>query len=70
MPTVVITSLPDVAVQVGANRILRLRKSTFHYPFGVPDLDSAGERAWRREALRVALNLLRTPVDKPTVFDF
>ena len=70
LPAVVVTCLQDVAVQVGANRILRPRKSAFHHPFGVPELDPARERAWRREAVVAALKVLETPVTGPTVFDF
>lgn len=70
MPTVVVTCLQDVAVQVGANRILRPQRSTFHSPFGVPDMDADRERAWRRAAVLAALKTLQTPVDGPKVFDY
>ncbi len=70
LPAVVVTCLQDVAVQVGANRILRPRKSAFHHPFGVPDMDPDLERAWRRGAVEAALKSLQTPVDGPKVFDY
>jgi glycine/betaine/sarcosine/D-proline reductase family selenoprotein B len=70
LPTVIVTSLPDVAVQMGANRVLRPRASTFHHPFGVAQMDADHERIWRREAVLAALKVLQTPVDGPTVFDF
>jgi len=59
-----------VAVQVGANRILRPQRSTFHSPFGVPELTPDRERSWRRGAVEAALETLRVPVDGPQVFDY
>jgi glycine reductase complex component B subunit gamma len=70
MPAVVVTCLQDVAVQVGANHILRPHRSTFHSPFGVPDLDPDRERAWRRGAVEAALQSLQKPVDGPQVFEY
>lgn len=70
MPTVVVTCLQDVAVQVGANRILRPQRSTFHSPFGVPDISPERERLWRRGAVQAALETLQVPVDGPRVFDY
>ncbi|MFQ5878550.1 MAG: hypothetical protein ACE5IZ_00005 [Dehalococcoidia bacterium] len=66
----VISCLPDVAVQVGANRVLRPHRSAFHHPFGVPELELERERAWRRGAVEAALRVLQTAVDGPTVFDY
>ena len=66
----VITSLPDVAVQVGANRILRLRQATFHCPVGVPGLAPEREHRWRVEAVGAALQLLQTSVEQPTVVEY
>ncbi len=65
----VVSCLLDVAVQVGANRILRPHRSTFHSPFGAPDLGPERERAWRRAVVEAALRALQTPVEGPTVFD-
>lgn len=70
MPTVVVTCLQDVAVQVGANRILRPQRSTFHSPFGVPEAGPERERAWRRGAVEAALKTLQQPVEGPRVFDY
>jgi glycine reductase complex component B subunit gamma len=70
VPVVVVTCLQDVAVQVGANRILRPHRSTFHSPFGVPDMEPERERTWRRGAVEAALKSLQTPVDGPRVFDY
>lgn len=70
MPTVVVTCLQDVAFQVGANRILRPQRSTFHSPFGVPELSPERERLWRRGAVEAALGALQVPVEGPRVFDY
>jgi betaine reductase len=59
-----------VAVQVGANRILRPRNSAFHHPFGVPELEADREYSWRRGAVQAALKALQSPVDGPTVFEY
>lgn len=64
-----VSCLQDVAVQVGANRVVRPRRSTFHYPLGAPELDPQHERAWRRGVVEAALRALQTPVGGPTVFD-
>ena len=66
----IVSCLQDVALQVGANRILRPRRSTFHHPFGAPEMDQKREHAWRRGAVEAALRVLQTPVDGPTVFDY
>jgi glycine/betaine/sarcosine/D-proline reductase family selenoprotein B len=70
IPAVVVTSLQDVAVQFGANRILRTYRSSFHHPFGVPDMGLERERAWRRGAVEAALKALQTPIEGPRVFDY
>jgi len=62
-----VTSLADVALKVGANRVVRGAK--FSSPCGRPDLGQPDERAWRVALVRRALDALRTPVDKPTLFD-
>jgi len=55
-------------VRVGANRIVCLHRSIFHYPFGAPHLDPDRERAFRRAVVEAALRSLQNPVDGPTVF--
>jgi hypothetical protein len=57
-------------VQVGANRILRPHRSTFHSPFGVRGVDAERERAWRRGAVEAALKALQQPVEGPKVFEY
>ena len=61
------TCLYTVATRVGANRIVR--GGRFHHPFGDPEDPPAAQYAWRRAFVERLLHALRTPVDKPTVFD-
>ena len=65
LPTVIVTSLTDVALKVGANRVLR--GASFSAPCGRPD--SADERRFRLALVRRAVAILGTPVDRPTLFD-
>jgi F420-0:gamma-glutamyl ligase len=67
---VLVTCLQDIAIQVGANRILRTIQGAFHHPFGVVGMDSERERSWRRGAVEAALKTLQASVEGPTVFDF
>lgn len=63
----IVTSLTDVALKVGANRVLR--GATFSAPCGRPSLDAADERRFRLELVRRAVATLGTAVDGPTLFD-
>lgn len=65
-----VTCLPDVAKDVGANRILKTRAGHFHHPFGDPSRPDASERQWRLEATRKALEVLTEVVTEPTVFEY
>jgi hypothetical protein len=67
LPTVIVTSLTDVALKVGANRVLR--GASFSSPCGRPGLDAPDERRFRLELVRRAVAVLGTPVDGPTLFD-
>jgi glycine/betaine/sarcosine/D-proline reductase family selenoprotein B len=67
LPTVIVTSLTDVALKVGANRVLR--GASFSSPCGKPSLDPADERRFRLALVRRAVMTLATPVDRPTLFD-
>ena len=67
MPTVIVTSLTDVALKVGANRVLR--GASFSAPCGRPGADAAAERRFRLALVRRAVGVLGTPVDGPTLFD-
>jgi betaine reductase len=66
LPTVIVTSLTEVALKVGANRVLR--GATFSSPCGQPGLALADERGWRLALVRRAMAALATPVDGPTLF--
>ena len=63
----IVTSLTDVALKVGANRVLR--GASFSSPCGWPSLDAADERRFRVALVRRAVTVLATPVDGPTLFD-
>ena len=67
MPTVVVTSLADVALKVGANRVLR--GASFSSPCGRPGADIDDERRFRLALVRRAVAILGIPVDHPTLFD-
>lgn len=67
IPTVVITNLVSIAEQVGAPRIVR--GGGIPYPAGNPELKPEAERAWRRRLVERALDVLATPVERPTVFE-
>jgi hypothetical protein len=64
-----VTSLPDVAKEVGANRILRAMAGRFHHPLGDPSRPFESERHWRKNAVLAALGVLQKPVDGPTIFE-
>ncbi len=65
-----VTCLPDVAKDIGANRIVNTRAGHFHHPFGDPSRPPGTEAEWRLGAARIVLDVLATPVDGPTVFDY
>lgn len=61
------TSLTDVALKVGASRVVR--GGRFSAPCGNPALPPDAERAFRRAVVETALRALATPVDRPTLFE-
>ena len=61
------TSLTDVALKIGANRVVRGVR--FSHPCGDPTRGRAAERELRLALVREALEALRTPVDAPTLFE-
>jgi betaine reductase len=67
LPTVIVTSLTDVALKVGASRVLR--GASFSSPCGQPGLEAADERRSRLALVRRAVAALATAVDGPTLFD-
>lgn len=62
-----VTSLTDVALKLGANRIVR--GGRFSAPCGLPGLGLEAERDFRRALVRAALRALTTTVAGPTVFE-
>jgi hypothetical protein len=63
---VIVTSLTEVALKVGANRVLR--GASFSSPCGRPGLAPGDEREWRLALIRRAMAALATAVDGPTLF--
>jgi hypothetical protein len=59
--------LTDVALKVGANRVVRAAR--FSHPCGKPALPLPAERAFRLALVREALRALCTPVEGPTLFE-
>lgn len=70
IPTVIVTCLPDVARDIGVNRIVNNRAGHFHHPFGDPSRTPEAEREWRLGAARAAASALSEKVDGPTVFEY
>jgi glycine reductase complex component B subunit gamma len=66
LPVAMISALPPVALELGANRVIRGVK--IPHPCGEPDGDPAHDRAVREEIVRRALTALSTRVNQPTIF--
>ncbi len=65
LPAVLITTLPSVALNVGANRIVS--GAGIPHVVGDPDLDLAEERKLRRSLVERALQALGTPIQGQSV---
>ena len=61
-----ITALPMVGKQIGANRVITGTK--IPHPCGDPNLPTEDDQKIRREILKCALGALQTNVPGPTVF--
>ncbi len=61
-----ITALPMVARQIGANRVVTGTK--IPHPCGDPNLPPVDDRNLRREIVKGALGALQADVEGPTVF--
>jgi glycine reductase len=59
LPTAMITAMPPVARELGANRVVRGVK--IPHPCGDPMLDPAADRALRLRIVRAALDALGLP---------
>jgi betaine reductase len=66
IPVVVISALPPLALQAGANRVIQGVK--IEHVCGDPALPPEADRALRRDLVERALQALQTPVARPTVF--
>jgi glycine reductase complex component B subunit gamma len=66
LPVAMISALPPVALELGANRVVRGVK--IPHPCGEPGSDSAHDFAVRQEIVSRALAALATPIDRPTIF--
>ena len=64
MPAVLVTALPTIALQAGANRILR--GVSIAHPASDPSV--ADEAASRRTVVERALAMLETTIDGQTVW--
>ena len=63
---VVISALPPLAMQAGANRVVQGVK--IEHVCGDPSLSQAADRALRRRLVERALQALQVAVDRPTLF--
>jgi glycine reductase len=66
IPVAVISALAPVAVDLGANRVVRGVK--IPHPCGDPTLDPGADRALRRRLVSVALQALTASIAQPTIF--
>lgn len=67
IPTALVTAMVSVATSVGASRIVA--SGRIPHTLGNPALPPERERAWRKEAVKVALKAVSTPVEKTTIFE-
>ena len=66
LPVAMISALPPVALELGANRVVRGIK--IPHPVGEPNADPERDAAVRVEIVGRALRALSARVDKPTIF--
>lgn len=66
IPVVVLTALPPLAMQAGANRVVQGTK--IEHVCGDPSLAPEADRMLRRGLVEAALRSLQTTVDGPTLF--
>ena len=67
LPTALISALPPVALELGANRVVRGVK--IPHPCGDPTADPATDHAVRLRIVRAALDALARDVTSPTIFE-
>jgi betaine reductase len=66
LPVAMISALPPVALELGANRVVRGVK--IPHPLGEPNADPQHDASVRLEIVRRALQALTTRIDRPTIF--
>jgi betaine reductase len=66
LPVAMISALPPVALELGANRVVRGVK--IPHPCGEPTVDAKHDRAIRQEIVARARPALATPITRPTIF--
>jgi glycine reductase complex component B subunit gamma len=66
LPVAMISALPPVALELGANRVIRGVK--IPHPCGDPAVDAEHGLAIRREIVERALRALATSIDRATIF--
>ena len=66
LPVAMISALPPVALELGANRVVRGVK--IPHPCGDPTADAEHDAALRRDIVSRALNALSTEIDQATIF--
>jgi glycine reductase complex component B subunit gamma len=67
LPTAMVSALPPVALELGANRVVRGVK--IPHPCGDPNLDEAADRALRLRIVGGALKALSRSLPQPTIFE-
>jgi glycine reductase len=67
LPTAVISALPPVALELGANRVVRGVK--IPHPCGDPAADASTDRNLRLRIVRTALAALAQTMTRPTIFE-
>jgi glycine reductase len=66
LPVAMISALPPVALELGANRVVRGVK--IPHPCGDPTAEPARDAAIRRDIVSRALVALTARLDRPTIF--
>ena len=66
-PIALISALPELATSVGAPRVVRGVR--IEHVCGDPDLPPDRDRELRYRIVSRAVDALRTPVDRPTIFE-
>jgi glycine reductase len=66
LPVAMVSALPPVAIELGANRVVRGVK--IPHPLGDPTADPERDATIRRDIVSRALSALATRIERPTIF--